>query len=134
MLVLIRYLQTEDLIQGILFWNGEWIADTLELPWRSNIPNVSSIPEGQYSLTYREGAEFHVKKGYLLDAVPERLDILIHAANLVGELRGCIAVGTKARRSLERSTEALDRIHQTVGDTAKLKIIGVTDELLSMWV
>lgn len=64
---------------------------TLELPWRNNERRVSCIPEGEYQVVRRNSAKygdhFHVLN------VPGRDMILIHVANFVKELLGCIAVG-----------------------------------------
>ena len=66
---------------------------TLELPWRENQVGVSSIPKGEYKLAHRRspkyGDHIHVME------VPGRSYILIHPANFVSQLRGCIAVGEK---------------------------------------
>lgn len=132
MLTLVRYFYSYELTTGILFNDKVYVADTLECPWKDNTPNISCIPEGEYSLSYRDDPSFHVKKCYTVDPVEGRFGILIHAANSVGELKGCIAVGTKTNRSLNRSEEALDRLHTLMPDTGTLKIIGAKDGLLSM--
>ena len=68
---------------------------TLELRWRNNLRKVSCIPEGEYQVLPRTspkyGKHFEVANVYL------RSFILIHAANRVTQLKGCIAPGlTKA--------------------------------------
>ena len=64
---------------------------TLELPWKDNATNISCIPAGKYNCVKRfsekYGWHFHVL------GVPGRSFILIHQANYVRQLRGCIAVG-----------------------------------------
>lgn len=70
---------------------------TLELPWRDNRPQVSCIPTG----TYRCGIVRSPRMGrvYGVAAVPGRSNVLIHSANLAGDismgfdtqLQGCIA-------------------------------------------
>lgn len=66
-----------------------FICFTLELPWRGNAKNISCIPEGVYNAS----CEKHTKHGYVyrLKDVENRTGILIHPANSVSELRGCIA-------------------------------------------
>jgi hypothetical protein len=70
---------------------------TLELPWLNNLPQKSCIPAGRYKIVPRFSAKYknHL---HILD-VPNRSWILIHEANYVHQLLGCIAVG-KARRHL----------------------------------
>lgn len=67
---------------------------TLELPFRQNEKNYSSIPLGRYECTFRESARFgaHFQ---ILD-VPNRDFILIHFGNYVHDTSGCILVGNSA--------------------------------------
>jgi hypothetical protein len=70
---------------------------SLELPWRDNVPRISAIPPGDYSVLWVRSPS----KGwcYALANVPGRSGILIHSANLAGDvergwqtqLLGCIA-------------------------------------------
>lgn len=66
---------------------------TLELPWKNNEKRVSCIPAGTYPIRPRWSSKYghHLE---LLD-VPHRSLILIHEANFVRQLLGCIAVGRK---------------------------------------
>ena len=65
---------------------------TLELPWKGNKTNISCIPRGIYHVSHREsekyGSHLHVED------VKGRSYILIHVANYVSQLRGCIALGS----------------------------------------
>ena len=64
---------------------------TLELPWRDNKPDISCIPEGIYAFEKWYSLKF--KTVIRLLHVPGRSDILIHPANFVRQLKGCIAPG-----------------------------------------
>lgn len=116
---------------GYLVANGQLICKTIELPWRSNLPSVSCIPEGKYTLRERYSPRF----GRHLEVcnVPGRSYILFHPANDARrELRGCIApvttltgpgTGTESRRAmrtlLDHLQVALDlkqHITLTIGD------------------
>ena len=90
---------------GIITHNGTW-WHTLELPYRDNKRNISSIPTGEYNVSIRYSPSFgrqlyHVKK------VPNRSFILFHGANFGGDrnkgwqthLHGCIALGKKIGKS-----------------------------------
>lgn len=74
---------------------------SLELPWRENKPQVSSIPPGFYHCELVNSPKFG--KVYGVQDVKGRDHILIHAANFAGdtakgwksELLGCIAPVTK---------------------------------------
>jgi hypothetical protein len=76
---------------------GSRVLRCIELPWRDNTPGRSCIPTG----TYRAELYASPKHGtvYMLQGVPGRSDVEIHAANFAGdsdmgwkcELLGCIA-------------------------------------------
>ncbi len=71
--------------------------NSLELPWRENKPQASSIPPGVYTCAIVDSPKFG--KVYGVRDVKGRDHILIHAANFAGdkekgwvsELLGCIA-------------------------------------------
>lgn len=75
---------------------------TGELPWIGNKPNISSIPTGTYKCVWAWSVHFR-REMYLLEKVPGRSGVRIHAANFVGskeagyrsQLAGCIALGEK---------------------------------------
>lgn len=101
-LSMIRTKQTDKQIEGELFVldpNGKVLFQcyTLELPWRGNQQRISSIAPGRYrvSLRYSNKYGWHL---HILD-VDGRSLILIHNANYVHQLEGCIAVG-KSRKDL----------------------------------
>tara|TARA_R100001244_G_scaffold1556_1_gene2587 strand:+ start:235 stop:645 length:411 start_codon:yes stop_codon:yes gene_type:complete len=64
---------------------------TLELPFKANLRNVSSIPPGQYNISTRNSEKYG--DHYQIENVMLRDYILIHPANYYTQLRGCIAVG-----------------------------------------
>lgn len=95
--ILNRFNQSKNQTLGELLYNGKVMCKTLELPWMSNQRGKSCIPTGEYTVVRRVspkyGEHFH-----LVD-VPDRQWILIHPANYVSQLLGCIAVG-KAHRDI----------------------------------
>ena len=64
---------------------------TIELPWEDNKKNVSCIPEGKYWINHRSSSKYgdHL----IVENVPGRSCILIHVANYVSDIEGCIGVG-----------------------------------------
>ena len=75
---------------GELYYNGNRICFTIELPWLNNEPSVSCIPEGSYEL--EKYFSEHLGNHLHLKTVASRSLIMIHAANdAIKELRGCIA-------------------------------------------
>jgi len=76
---------------GEMLKDNEHLCYTLELPWKDNQHNISCIPTGTYTVVKRtspkHGVHFHITN------VPNRSYILIHVANYVSDLRGCVAPG-----------------------------------------
>lgn len=96
---------------GVLYFGGQELH-TLERPWLpthpGGAPNISSVPAGRYELIHHTRTNGDrvvalVNPGvgvYYLDsdrhAGVGRFLILMHAANFVDQLEGCIAPGTGA--------------------------------------
>ncbi|MFN3802862.1 DUF5675 family protein [Belliella pelovolcani] len=102
-LSMVRTHHQEKQTKGELFVldeNGQVLFScfTLELPWKDNEFQVSCIPPGRYKVVPRYSKKYkhHL---HILD-VPDRSLILIHEANYVRQLLGCIAVG-KARIDID---------------------------------
>lgn len=76
---------------GYLSVNGEVICYTLELPFRGNATNISSIPAGSYEAFIRTDGN----KGWRLELyhVPSRYNIQIHIGNYTGDIKGCTLLG-----------------------------------------
>ena len=64
---------------------------TVELPWLNNERRISCIPAGRYMAKVHHSPRF----GWALwlQDVPGRSEILVHTANFVRQLLGCIAPG-----------------------------------------
>lgn len=94
MFTLIRDTFTDFCTMGTLFGSdGNRICRTLELPYRDNCRNVSSIPPGCYRICVvdcSKGRCIHVV------GVPNRSGILIHSGNTPSDTRGCILVGKRS--------------------------------------
>jgi len=125
MLTLLRYNYSKVAVLGHIFHEKRYICDTLELPWIENKPFISCIPEGKYALVYRKGDAFKVKEGYLLEDVKDRQGILIHVANSVNQLEGCIGVGVKSSFMLYNSRDTFLKLVSIIGKSDELSIIKV---------
>lgn len=66
---------------------------SVELPWRENERSMSCIPEGTYTATLHNSPKFG--KTIWLRDVPGRSEILVHTANSMADLDGCIGPGTE---------------------------------------
>ena len=62
---------------------------TLELPWRDNLPDLSRVPADTYKLALNEGE----KGGLRLEDKHGRTNVCAHAGNWASDVRGCIAPG-----------------------------------------
>ena len=83
--------------------DGEFICYSLERPWLDNKPFKSCVPEGQYGLVSYVSDKFgetyalvnhDLEVSIYKDEDIARYAILIHSANWVFQLQGCIAPGT----------------------------------------
>lgn len=101
-----KKLSTLEATYGSLAFNGILVAYTVELPWKDNIPGKSCIPEGKYELHPHDSLKHPLVVSFhnpLLNVYAEpvlvpagvhgRTDCLIHSANFVSELEGCLAPG-----------------------------------------
>lgn len=109
----------------LLFPTGEkfW---TVERPWLNNRVRESCIPEGIYTLEKRyspvvkRSTSGEFEEGYEVTDVTGRTYIMIHPANWVGDVIGCIGVGLaygimndrsgKPANSVMSSREAFRRV------------------------
>ena len=67
---------------------------SLELPWMGNLPNLSCIPTGNYSISRVNSPKFG-KGTFSVNRVPGRSNILIHPGNYTREIQGCILLGER---------------------------------------
>ena len=123
-LILERQQYTNKSIIGSMYYDGDFICYTLERPWLDNEPFFSCVPTGEYTL------EPHDYKGRLpvVALVNEELGvthwdepgssrstILIHPANQVNELAGCIACGTdKGIDEIMNSRDSISLVMSTI--------------------
>ena len=95
------YLDTATL--GSWYDGSDLVCKTIELPQRDNQRNISCIPEGLYFVTKEPpiakkdpfGRKYRPYTHFRVHNVPDRGGILVHTANFVSQLRGCIAVGSR---------------------------------------
>jgi hypothetical protein len=118
--------------QGELYVNDTFFCKTLELPFRNNENNISSIAKGTYNAQVKFSAK-HNKDYITLDnarakvyykdingewktKIVERSGILIHAGNQPGDIDGCILVGknysTFDECYIENSGETLKKLYE----------------------
>lgn len=125
---LVRHAYLDDMTLGYLDVFGHRFA-TLERPWipvkehRGGKGSESCVPDGLYELVPHSGRVF----GQVWALVNPTLDvhhwesgegryaILIHAANTVHQVQGCIAVGMEhgdldGKRAVLRSREAISKL------------------------
>lgn len=90
MKLIIDSFHSQDCTLGRLFY-GKFQCFTLELPWLGNSRNISCIPAGNYSAKKYESPKFGTV--ILINEVPNRSMIEIHAGNYTRQIQGCILVG-----------------------------------------
>jgi hypothetical protein len=100
---------------------------TLELPFKGNKPDVSSIPRGRYEYYKR----ISPKNGDVLELrnVPERTYIQIHAGNFTRQIQGCILVGDSIKHidgdtipDVSNSKKTLKKLLDKVSDRGYIDV------------
>ena len=110
-LLLIREIFTDESTIGNLYLNGEWMTDTLELPYKDNQRSISCIPDGQYKVRLRTAKESATRDylHLLVKDVKDRSYILFHRGNSAKDTRGCVLVGIGRKQDfVKNSTLAMD--------------------------
>lgn len=88
---IIRVEEAVDGTFGVLLIEGKAYCVTLELPDKSNQPNVSNIPPGKYVCSRYSSSNF--PNTWQIKDVPNREYILFHAGNTTNDSRGCVLLG-----------------------------------------
>ena len=116
-LLIIRDTFTEVSIIGKLFIDGEWMCDTLELPYKDNQRSISSIPAGNYKVRLRTARESATREylHLLIEDVKDRSYILFHRGNSAKDTRGCVLVGIGRKHDfVHNSTLAMDLLMKEI--------------------
>jgi hypothetical protein len=116
-LLIIRDTFTDVSIIGKLFIDGEWMCDTLELPYKDNQRSISSIPAGNYKvrLRYPKDSATRDYLHLLIEDVKDRSYILFHKGNSAKDTRGCILVGIGRKQDfVHNSTLAMDLLMKEI--------------------
>jgi hypothetical protein len=108
------------------------ICLSLELPYKDNKKYISRIPDGVYKC--KSYKSFKISKGYILEDVANRSDIIIHTANTPSQIQGCIAPGMytgeyKNEPAVLSSRKALDKLIDTYGGKFELIIKTIPPKL-----
>ena len=107
-LLIIRDTFTDKSVMGKLYCNADFIAHTLELPWKDNEKSVSCIPNGEYKCRVRLARESATRDyvHLLVEDVPNRSYILFHRGNYPSDSRGCILTGTHRAQTPDKVLES----------------------------
>lgn len=122
---LTRVLSNDGGTFGVLHMDGKPLCVTLEDPWNDNKKNISCIPAGIYDCKKFSGAKY--KDVWILENVPNRSYILIHAGNTQLDTQGCILVGKefgnlRGRQAILRSQGALRLLRYHLPDEFTITI------------
>jgi len=101
---------------------------TLELPWKDNKHRESCVPKGIYIVHKRSSEKYH--EHFHLTNVEDRDLILVHNANFVKQLLGCIAVGDSfkdisgdGKVDVLNSQKTLAKLYSLMPDEFELTIV-----------
>jgi len=91
---------------GKVYYKGELIVYTIERPWLNNQKNISCIPAGIYGIEPFNSVKHpdcYLLRNHALsvgsDGLMQRKYCLIHIANFVEDINGCIGPGLKLHPS-----------------------------------
>lgn len=116
-----------DCTVGILV-HEDFRCFTLELPYKNNEPNISSIPAGRYKCDKHNSPKFGecLKVHYVLN----RSNILIHPGNYTSQIQGCILVGDSLKDinkdgipDVTNSVATMNKLLQSVPDDFIITIV-----------
>lgn len=117
-----------DRTLGSLYFNGETIAKTLELPWKNNRRGISCIAEGLYTVIKQPPKESRPYPYFRLPNVVGRSGILIHRGTEPTHSKGCILTASRFRNvnsskpTLEESAKKLQWLVDNLPDKFDLII------------
>lgn len=80
---------------GIIYVNDTPICLSLERPWLDNLPRISCIPVGTYECKIRTSSKTDGAPTLEVLGVPNRVGVLFHWGNTIGDSEGCILTGSK---------------------------------------
>ncbi len=104
-------LYLDNNLNGKVDRGDKYLCNTLELPWRNNQRNISSIPAGIYALEERRSTRH--KSHYHVKDVPNRDYILVHIGNSPKDTAGCILVGkTNGDNYISESGDTLKKLRK----------------------
>jgi hypothetical protein len=126
----LRLVRSDDKTRGTLEVDGVFFCFTLEPP--AGLVNFSRIPAGTYPLKLTVSARAQrgglwspdkAKRLPLVDPVPGREGIRIHAGNTVANSQGCILVGWDRKgETLLQSRVALEALMRRIKEPCWLTV------------
>ena len=129
--LIIRRVTTSDKgTKGVLVFNNDPFAVTLELPWLDNAPEISCIPSGEYICKRVNSPKFG--DTFEVTDVDGRTHILFHKANRLRDLLGCIGVAEKfgyisGESGVLESKHGYNEFMNLMSDTDEFRLIIVDD-------
>lgn len=134
-LELIRVSYRQDATFGVLIDHGmdeeldsagEPFAVTCEEAWRDNKPNISCIPEGEYTCIKWQSPKFGWT--YQVTGVPGRSLILFHKGNTTEDTEGCVLVAESFERfgkavGVAQSAKGFEEFLRRLGDVSKFRLL-----------
>jgi len=137
-MILTRFAQLDNVTIGRLSYAGKDFF-TVEKPWRDNRPNISSIPDGTYTMErffdvngYRSSKNITEDFVWQIVDVPGRSLILLHVANTANDVLGCIGLGLSVYPNLDgvgSSRNAITQFYELTSGIAREEITINTEVL-----
>jgi hypothetical protein len=109
-------------LDGSMTDPGVKLCDTLELPYRNDITDISSIRPGTYQGAVRSDGHL----GWRIELnVPTRRNIQIHPGNTTDDTTGCILVGDRSSQPcfVGNSQKRRNEIKAIYGDIGNREVV-----------
>ena len=130
--ILLERFYAPDGTFGTMSLPGDVQFYSIERPWLGNANDISCIPEGIYPLKKRyspvvkrsSGGEF--EEGWEICDVPNREFIMLHPANWIIDLKGCVGMGLDYVIMQDRT----GRYRNSVSDSREAfrQLMGILDQ------
>ena len=122
-IILNRFRSTSEGTFGVLTVAGEKFY-SVEKPWENNIPEISCVPSGEYSLIPHDSNKYGMvlclvnkekKVTHFKESDSKRYACLIHVANYERDVIGCIGLGDKRLGYMvTNSRKSIDKFYKLV--------------------
>lgn len=130
MIELTRFVKSTAVTLGRLTYGNENFY-TVERPWIGNKPFISCIPDGLFALKRIDSPKFGPGMWEIVDVL-DRTHILLHVANTVDDVVGCVGIGLSVYSNLGgvgSSRKGIEKFYDLTSELTEETILIKTEAL-----